>query len=162
MSIDERARHDLYLAFESLLGSERADHLMEMLPPVGWADVATKSDLHGLEERMDLRFQATAGDLQRLEERMDLRFQAVADELHGLEERMDLRFQAVADELHGLEERTKARFETVDHSIESAANAVRAELHTAIREQTRTLMLGLIAALATMTSISLTAIALTR
>ena len=29
---------------------------MELLPPVGWADVATKRDLDALEERMNLRF----------------------------------------------------------------------------------------------------------
>ena len=31
---------------------------MEMMPPVGWADVATKRDLDALEQRMDLRFEA--------------------------------------------------------------------------------------------------------
>jgi hypothetical protein len=30
---------------------------MEMMPPVGWADVATKRDLDALEQRMDLRFE---------------------------------------------------------------------------------------------------------
>ena len=58
MGIDERARHDLYLGLEELMGAERADALMGLLPPVGWADVATKHDLAGLEERLDLRFEA--------------------------------------------------------------------------------------------------------
>ena len=58
MGIDERARHDLYLGLEELMGHERADALMGLLPPVGWADVATKGDLTGLEERIDLRFDA--------------------------------------------------------------------------------------------------------
>jgi hypothetical protein len=31
---------------------------MEMLPPTGWADVATKRDLDALEERTDARFDA--------------------------------------------------------------------------------------------------------
>ena len=30
---------------------------MELLPPVGWADVATKRNLDQLEERIDLSFQ---------------------------------------------------------------------------------------------------------
>jgi hypothetical protein len=45
MPVDERGRHKLYLAFEHLIGTDKADTLMAMLPPVGWADVATKRDL---------------------------------------------------------------------------------------------------------------------
>jgi len=45
MAIDERRRHEMYLSLERVLGREAADALMEHLPPVGWADVATKSDL---------------------------------------------------------------------------------------------------------------------
>ncbi len=62
MPIDERSRHRLYLKLEDVLGAEEASTLMEHLPPVGWADVATKHDLmvlkEGLEERMNLRFEA--------------------------------------------------------------------------------------------------------
>ncbi len=56
--VDERARHELYLAVENLIGAEKAETLMSMLPPVGWADVATKHDLAQLEERIGLRFEA--------------------------------------------------------------------------------------------------------
>ncbi len=44
-AIDERSRHALYLRFEEVLGQQEADTLMELLPPVGWADVTTKQDL---------------------------------------------------------------------------------------------------------------------
>ena len=63
MAVDERARHQLFLRVEEELGSEAAETLMELLPPVGWADVATKDDLRQLEERMDLRMQALHSDL---------------------------------------------------------------------------------------------------
>ncbi|HEX5615141.1 MAG TPA: hypothetical protein VFZ83_08295 [Acidimicrobiia bacterium] len=56
MVISERARHELFVKLEQILGREEATTLMEHLPPVGWADVATKRDLDALEERMDLRF----------------------------------------------------------------------------------------------------------
>ena len=52
MALDERARHELFLRLEEALGPESAETLMEMLPPVGWADVATKRDLDAVEERM--------------------------------------------------------------------------------------------------------------
>jgi hypothetical protein len=45
MAIDERSRHELYQRLEQVLGTQEADTMMELLPPVGWADVATKHDL---------------------------------------------------------------------------------------------------------------------
>jgi hypothetical protein len=72
MALDERARHGLFLRLEEALGPESAETLMEMLPPVGWADVATRRDLDALEERMNLRFEA----LEQRFELIDQRFEA--------------------------------------------------------------------------------------
>ena len=69
MAIDERTRHEMYLGSEELLGPQVADALMEHLPPVGWAEVATKHDLAALEDRLDLRFDG-------LEPRLDLKIDA--------------------------------------------------------------------------------------
>ena len=52
MALDERARHELFLRLEETLGPESAETLMEMLPPVGWADVATKRDLDALRDQL--------------------------------------------------------------------------------------------------------------
>ena len=52
MALDERARHELFLRLEQALGPESAETLMELLPPVGWADVATKRDLDALGDRL--------------------------------------------------------------------------------------------------------------
>ena len=48
MAVDERSRHKLRARLEEVLGPEEAAVLMEHLPPVGWADVATKRDLDHL------------------------------------------------------------------------------------------------------------------
>jgi hypothetical protein len=48
MPVNERSRHTLYLKLEEILGRQEATTLMEHLPPVGWADVATKHDLDQL------------------------------------------------------------------------------------------------------------------
>jgi len=48
MAVDERSRHELYRRLEEVLGPEAATTLIEHLPPVGWADVATRHDLAGL------------------------------------------------------------------------------------------------------------------
>ena len=45
MAISEESRHRLYSRLEEVLGPEDASTMMEHLPPVGWADVATKRDL---------------------------------------------------------------------------------------------------------------------
>ncbi len=58
MTITGESRYQLYKRLEATLGADDANTLMEHLPPVGWADVATKTDLAQLEERMNLRFEA--------------------------------------------------------------------------------------------------------
>ena len=45
MTITDADRHRLYDALVATLGEQEAAILMEHLPPVGWADVATKTDL---------------------------------------------------------------------------------------------------------------------
>ena len=60
MAISETSRHTLHNKLEEVLGAEDAGLLMEYLPPVGWADVATKRDLDHLTV-------ATKRDLEMLE-----------------------------------------------------------------------------------------------
>lgn len=57
MAVTEESRHQLYQRLEELLGHDEATTLMEHLPPVGWADVATTRDLSVTEAavRADLR-----------------------------------------------------------------------------------------------------------
>lgn len=76
MAITEETRHRLYQRLEAVLGADEAAILMEHLPPVGWADVATKRDIDHLERRMD-----------EMETRMELRFEALRSEMRtGLAE----------------------------------------------------------------------------
>lgn len=52
MVIDESSRHAMFTRLQEVLGNEHARVLMEHLPPIGWADVATKRDLDHLEARV--------------------------------------------------------------------------------------------------------------
>ena len=79
MALDERARHELFLRLEQVLGPEPAESLMEMMPPVGWADIATKRDLDALEQRIDLRFEAMDHKFAA----MDHRFEAMNHQLEA-------------------------------------------------------------------------------
>ena len=83
MALDERARHELFLRLEQVLGPAAAETLMEMMPPVGWADVATKRDLDALEERIGLRFGV-----------MDRRFEAMEHRFEGMEHKLMAPFRA--------------------------------------------------------------------
>jgi hypothetical protein len=91
MALDERSRHALYQKLEDVLGRDEATTLMEHLPPVGWADVATKRDLDALAETNRLEHGRLAETLRLehagLEEAVRLR-------LEGLEHQLDARFHA--------------------------------------------------------------------
>jgi hypothetical protein len=102
MVVSERARHELYRRLEEVLGPEAATTLIEHLPPVGWAEVATRQDLAGLEERTELRF-------ERLREHVDGRFNLIDERFNA----MDDRIKASASDLrasfeHALRSQTTA------------------------------------------------------
>jgi hypothetical protein len=132
MEITEETRHRLYQRLEEVLEPEEATTLMAHLPPVGWADVATKHDLRALEERLDLRFEAI--DLRF--EAIDLRFEAI-----------DLRFEAIDHRFESLEDRLALR-------IDASESRVRAELQRDLRLQGFALLAGLSAVNAAALAIS--------
>ena len=53
MTITDKQRNDLYRACEETMGEGPAETLLSLLPPVGWADVATKTDLGSLRADFD-------------------------------------------------------------------------------------------------------------
>ena len=53
MSISEAQRFAMHTELRKVLGEEVADTMMEYMPPVGWSDVARKSDIDRLEQRFD-------------------------------------------------------------------------------------------------------------
>ena len=57
MELDERTRHGLFQRLDDVIGPQYAEALMSYLPPVGWADVATKRDLDALESKLTHRFE---------------------------------------------------------------------------------------------------------
>ena len=75
MAVTERQRHDLLVAVEGVLGEDHAETLMNLLPPVGWADVATKHDLDQqrivLETRIDALGARLDARIDALDARMD-------------------------------------------------------------------------------------------
>lgn len=81
MPVDEETRHDVYQGFKQVHGAKRAAAIMQMLPPAGVPDLATKADLEKLEARLEARFE---GIDQRFEG-IDQRFDRIEDRLGRLE-----------------------------------------------------------------------------
>ncbi len=48
MSVTEFERHQIFQWYEEAMGSERAAIMMNLVPPVGWGEVATRTDLAAL------------------------------------------------------------------------------------------------------------------
>ena len=136
MVVDERSRHQLYSRLEEVLGAEAATTLIEHLPPVGWADVATKHDLASLEERIDLRFARVDGRFDLMEERSIGRFNILEARFSGLEERFDERFSAMEDR------------------IRASASDLRAAFEHELRSQTTTMVFGLVSVVLTMAALA--------
>jgi hypothetical protein len=92
MPVTESERHQLFTWFEEHMGEERAATMMNLVPPVGWADVATKHDLDELDARLTTRIDA-------LESKIDARFEAFESKFDGLEHRFDAKIDALRSEL---------------------------------------------------------------
>jgi hypothetical protein len=67
MPVDERSRHQLYRKLDELIGTREATTLMELLPPSGWGDVATRQDLR--QQIQELRLELHA-DMERMARRV--------------------------------------------------------------------------------------------
>ena len=114
MAVDERTRHEMYLGLEERLGPKVADALMQHLPPIGWADVATKRDvdmlaattrheIDGLHQKIDRLDQKIDGLDRKVDREVGSLRESTARELAGMEERLGLliesRLQRTANRL---------------------------------------------------------------
>ena len=86
MTTDDRARTALHEALDVAVGPDAADTLMGYLPPVGWAEVATKRDLDALAalRRKDLEETAAVlhTEIAALRHELHTEIAALRHELH--------------------------------------------------------------------------------
>jgi hypothetical protein len=131
MAITEKTRLELYLRLEEILGPDQANTLMEHLPPVGWADVATTDDLLQLEARLDTK-------IDGVESRLDARIDGVASRLDSVEGRLDAK-------IDGWGTRLDAKIDGVESRLTVAIANLSAEMHSTLRTNTY-LTIGAVAA----------------
>ncbi len=63
--VTAQQRHELFTWFEGQMGKERAATMMELMPPVGADELATKTDLHVLRTELKADMSALRVDLTR-------------------------------------------------------------------------------------------------
>ena len=67
MAISERERLELYEQLGRVLGPDNAGRLMELLPPTGWDDIATKADVRALGVELRGELSELRGEIGRVE-----------------------------------------------------------------------------------------------
>ena len=74
MAGTQASRQRLYRELGELLSQEAMDELMDVIPPVGWGDIARRQDLTALEHtlRADLRTESAAVRTEIASVRTDL------------------------------------------------------------------------------------------
>jgi len=70
VSVTEYERHQIFQWYEEAMGSERATIMMNLVPPVGWGEIATRTDLAalatGLRGEMSMLRSEVRGDMAEL------------------------------------------------------------------------------------------------
>ena len=109
--------HQLYSKLEDLLGGQDAGTLMGCLPPVGWADVATREDLRNLEGRLDARMDALGSRLEVLDNRLDAMERRLEARMGEMEARIEGRGRSLFLSLVGLQMTAAALVVCVSHGV---------------------------------------------
>jgi hypothetical protein len=73
--------------------------MMNLVPPVGWAEIATKHDLAELEDRLTARFDARFGVLDGRFGVLDGGFEALDGRFEALEYRFDSKLDRLRSDL---------------------------------------------------------------
>ena len=144
MSITNEDRYDLQAKANHVVGRKEGTTLMELLPPVGWADVATKRDLDQLEARLIAQF-------ERRFVGIDHRFVGIDQRFVGIDqrfERVDQQFERVNDRFDRVDqqfERVNDRFDRVDQTLTTALAEQTAAFQTELRKMYGVLLSAMVA-----------------
>lgn len=152
MTISEADRHLMYLALERALGKEGADTLMSHLPPVGWADVATRSDLDHTRdmvtariEMLEIRTEARFDQVDSRFREMDGRFEQIDAQFGHIDRRfaeMDAKFESgfgqIDRRLAEIDGKFESQSDQLSLQMDAAFSKMSAQLHKDMASHMRT------------------------
>lgn len=144
MSITNEDRYDLQAKANHVVGRKEGTTLMELLPPVGWADVATKRDLDQLEARLIAQFERRFVGIDHRFVGIDQRFVGIDQRFERADqhlERADDRFDRVDQQF----ERANDRFDRVDQTLTTALAEQTAAFQTELRKMYGVLLSAMVA-----------------
>ena len=82
MSITEADRHEIYELIKQASSDRVANNVMTLFPPVGWADVATKTDVRALQTELRGEIGSIDSRIDRLQSRIDVMASDLRTEMH--------------------------------------------------------------------------------
>ena len=124
MAPTETERFELREGMRNVLEEGQVTTLMDSLPPMDWHELATKTDLAALEERMDARFEV-----------VDVRLEALRTELGA----------KIDTGLTGLSAKIDTGLTGLSAKIDTGLADVRGEMKSGFAKQTYVFLLGLAA-----------------
>ena len=130
----EAERFELREGMRNVLGEGQVTTLMDSLPPMDWHELATKTDLATLEERMDARFEV-----------VDARFEVVDVRLEALRTELGAKIDTGLAEVRG---ELRLGLTDLNAKIDTGLADVRGEMKSGLATQTYVILAGLAATLA--------------
>jgi len=119
----------LHRSLQQQIGAELADELMEFLPPAGWGELARRSDVEFVHQRLDQKFNSVEA---RLDQKIDAVEARLAQKIDAVEARL-------LEKIDALEARLDAFIVEVNEKF-ARINADIADLRADVRSMKRTLV----------------------
>jgi hypothetical protein len=126
MAVSERERRELLEALVGTIGPDPTDTLLGLLPPAGWADVATTRDLEALGAGL-------RGEIQRLDGKIDALTGRLDGKIDALAGRLDGKIDALNSDLTG-------KIDRLDAKVDNMGVRLEGQFHRELHKQDRWLM----------------------